>query len=134
MPRSTLTCDQLAVFVIGISFLLASWGSILHAGPNRDCIIVNPSQSAAENMSTAGYSNGNQEFDQNAAGSYTNHGYVRAAKNSYTTYVNGEVIIWFLAASGSWVRAYGLNGADTWTRPLQIVNCELGKFEYEASA
>lgn len=100
----------------------------------RACILVGPSEFGIEHQTAVGYSHPSQEFDQNSNGSHSNHGYLCAAKDSYTTFVNGEVIIHYFATGGSWIRAYGLYGGDRWTRPLRITDCEMGEFEYSANA
>lgn len=71
-------------------------------------------------------------FDEDAGGSQTNHGYVKAARNSYTTYINAEIVIWYVATGGSWTRHYGLYGYDTWDREFTITGCECPRFVYTA--
>ncbi|MBX3460030.1 MAG: hypothetical protein KF696_08695 [Planctomycetes bacterium] len=106
----------------------------LLAGPNRKAVVVGESEGAGQNLAWPGYGHPDQPFDQNGGDALTNHGYLRADPDSFKTYVNGEVVIWYLAAGGAWIRKYGLFGYDTWERPIQINNCELGRFVYDAKA
>ncbi len=104
------------------------------AGPNRDVEAHNATQIGADNIAVDGYPNGSIEWDNNANGSLTHHAYLRVAKNDFKTYVNGEIILTYIASGGGWARNYGLYGYDGWTRPIQIKFCEAGRFDYKASS
>lgn len=126
--RGTAVCVCVVVAVL----CLAS--QLLHAGPDRKATVVGETKGGAQNLAFPGYEHRDKEFDQNAGGSLTNHGYLLADLDSFKSYVNGEVVIWYIASGGDWVRKYGLFASDTWHRPIQIENCEIARFVYSASA
>jgi hypothetical protein len=119
---------QFSLVVIVITVGLS--GSPLEAGPNRD-VSVAGTESEWENRSLFPDVHGDASFDQNGGGSLTNHGSVKAAKDSYTTYI-ADIAIWYLPAGGPWIRHYGLYGFDTWDRELTITGCEASHFVYSA--